>query len=157
MLEDSSEFVGLIPDSKKGRSHVKSAKGSHASNNAYMLVYTRRDPDSGKKEKQAASSTVLLPPWIQTALHEENDHFEKWNRDVNLRKVLFNFHPDPLASNLICLKNNGRRTRWGSAEKSTQKCVKSIPAFLAVHWQKVSLCPANGWPAGSVATTSSSR
>lgn len=92
-IEGTNFKLGIeedLEDSKKSRTGPKVGKGSHGSSNAYMLVYSRRD--AAKPESHVASSNELsdpsavLPPWVQTTLFNENENFEKWNRDKISRK-----------------------------------------------------------------------
>lgn len=78
------EFKSI--DSKKNKGAIKAVKGSHASNNAYMLVYTRRDSESGRRQPE----NFQVPHWVEAALLSENEFFETWIQDVQIRKV--NFH-----------------------------------------------------------------
>ncbi|XP_067138768.1 ubiquitin carboxyl-terminal hydrolase 48-like [Centruroides vittatus] len=59
----------------------KLTKGSHASNNAYMLVYRLRD-DNYKEYPADTSEEWDLPEYLQEAVVEDNSKFEEWVADL---------------------------------------------------------------------------
>ena len=78
------------PDQKKNRVSGKAGKGTHGSSNAYMLVYSKREvekEENGSLSTTSSKSESLLPEWVQATLHNENEDFDRWNRETVTRKV----------------------------------------------------------------------
>lgn len=63
----------------------KLTKGSHASNNAYMLVYRLRD-DNYTEYPADTSEEWDLPEYLQEAVVEDNSKFEEWVADLAIMR-----------------------------------------------------------------------
>ncbi|XP_013383086.1 ubiquitin carboxyl-terminal hydrolase 48 isoform X2 [Lingula anatina] len=75
-----------IPDAgSKGPAKPKAAKGYHASRNAYMLVYRRRNMDGSDREKPEGAD-IQMPAWLEGCVRRDNAKFEDWVQDMTVMR-----------------------------------------------------------------------
>ncbi|XP_076472507.1 ubiquitin carboxyl-terminal hydrolase 48-like [Babylonia areolata] len=69
----------------------RTGKGQHSSRDAYMLVYTRREPDAGSGDQPPAEVKVKdaacdLPPYVKAFIDRDNASFESWIEEIALTR-----------------------------------------------------------------------
>ena len=72
----------------KGGKKPKTAKGHHASRNAYMLVYVQR---SEKPDIPTLASTKIedIPAQLRKFVEQDNKKLEEWINDMKKTRVGF--------------------------------------------------------------------
>ncbi|XP_066296136.1 ubiquitin carboxyl-terminal hydrolase 48-like [Branchiostoma lanceolatum] len=83
-MEGKKLQLGCEEDLEGGQKQPKKPKlqkGSHASRNAYMLVYNRRMPE-GEEIGEPLPVETAIPDRLMQMVHRDNHKFEEWVREM---------------------------------------------------------------------------